>query len=134
MNTAEDLTEQIYALLLRGFAQSQEQDAEVRWRWLTAAHIVGQYRLRLHWNSHAQMLAFAAKQKDWPEVLGQLFRLALVPWGHWLGRLPAGNIGRATVNAFTPMPLDARSRALISTARLAASGQSGETSWPLRRG
>ena len=134
MNTAEDLTGQIYAQLLRGFAQSQDQDPEVRWQWLTAAHIVGQYQLRLHWDSHAQMLAFAAKQRDLPEVVGQLFRLALVPFGHLLGRLPAGNIGRATVNAFAPMPLDARSRALISAARLAASGQSGEPSLPLRQG
>lgn len=120
MNAADPNAKRIYAQLLRGFSQSRGQDPEVRWQWLTAAHIVGQYQLRLHWNSHTQMLAFAACQKDLPEVAGQLFRLALVPIGHFIGRQPAGNIGRATVNAFAPMPLDDRSKALIGAARRAA--------------
>ena len=33
----------------------------------------------------------------------QLLRLALVPLGHALARLPMGNIGRARVSAFAPM-------------------------------
>ena len=33
----------------------------------------------------------------------QLWRLALVPLGHALGRLPAGNVGRATVPALRAM-------------------------------
>jgi Protein of unknown function (DUF3703) len=66
------------------------------------------------------MLAFATQQRDFPEMAGQLLRLALVPVGHLLGRLPAGNSGRATVNAFSPMALDERSKELISTARRAS--------------
>ncbi|MFD2377205.1 DUF3703 domain-containing protein [Ottowia pentelensis] len=42
------------------------------------------------------------RTRDWPEVAGQLLRLALVPLGHLSGRLPIGNPGRATVSAFEP--------------------------------
>lgn len=63
------------------------------------------------------MLRYAVSRKDWAEAGGQLARLALVPVGHLLGRLPAGNIGRATVNAFRPMPIPPDIRELIAFAR-----------------
>ncbi len=94
----------IYGRLMTGYAaQGRGAETEERWRWLMAAHVVGQQDLRLHLHSHGQMIALAWATRDWPEVGGQLFRLALVPLGHLLQRLPAGNVGRATVSAFTPM-------------------------------
>lgn len=94
----------LYARLLQGYAALPADAArEERWTWLMAAHVVGQPDLRLHWDSHLRMLGLAARERDPSEVLGQLMRLALVPVGHALGRLPAGNVGRATVNAFQPM-------------------------------
>lgn len=110
-------TRRLYLALLQGFRQSQGRPAEERWQWLAAAHIVGQYHLTLHWDSHCAMLGYAMELRDPREAAGQLFRLALVPLGHLLGRLPAGNTGRATVSAFSPMPLDERSRQLIEAAR-----------------
>ena len=115
----------VFDHLLANFKRSRDQEGEVRWQWLTAAHIVGQHHFPLHVRSHLAMLGFALRTADWPEAGGQLFRLALVPLGHLTGRLPAGNIGRATVSAFAPMPLDARSRELILAARLAETGASG---------
>jgi len=81
----------------------QTADPAQRWRLLMAAHVAGQYRLRLHWDSHVRMLGQAWRERDLREVSGQLLRLALVPLGHVLQRLPAGNVGRATVSAFAPM-------------------------------
>lgn len=107
----------LYAYFMDIFRKSAGDAFEERWNWLTAAHIVGQNDLRLHLHSHAVMLAFAASTRDWPEVFGQLVRLALVPVGHLAGKLPAGNIGRSTVNAFRPMPLDAAMRHRIGAAR-----------------
>ncbi|KQT12349.1 DUF3703 domain-containing protein [Ramlibacter sp. Leaf400] len=78
-------------------------NADACWRLLMAAHVVGQAELRLHWDSHVRMLRQARTERDWREATGQLMRLALVPLGHLLGRLPAGNVGRATVSAFAPM-------------------------------
>ncbi len=81
----------IYRGLMQGFASSQQRDKETRWAWLIAAHVVG-----------------------------QLFRLILVPFGHALGKLPAGNIGRATVSAFKPMALEEPFRRLILEAQTEA--------------
>jgi len=65
--------------------------------------VLGQTRLGLHWRSHTAMLRYALQLRDGREVLGQLLRLALVPLGHLLQRLPLGNIGRARVPALRPM-------------------------------
>ncbi|WBY00088.1 DUF3703 domain-containing protein [Ramlibacter tataouinensis] len=90
---------------------------EEQWRLLMAAHVAGQLVLRLHWDSHCRMLALAWRQRDIGEVAGQLLRLALVPVGHALQRLPAGNVGRATVNAFRPMQPPPEVAALLRWAR-----------------
>lgn len=79
------------------------ESPEAQWRLLMAAHVAAQLVLRLHWDSHCRMLALAWRERDAAELAGQLLRLALVPLGHVLRRLPAGNTGRSTVNAFRPM-------------------------------
>lgn len=120
--------QRIYALLMDGFASSQAISVEDRWRWLMAAHVVGQMDFKLHIHSHCVMLGYATRMRDWREAAGQLFRLALVPLGHALGRLPAGNIGRATVNAFKPMALSPDIRALIHEARQAVVTEDAQNS------
>ncbi|MBK8072131.1 MAG: DUF3703 domain-containing protein [Ramlibacter sp.] len=121
MNTPDALQNRnVYSQLMSDFARSASQAAELRWRWLAAAHIVGQSDLRLHCHVHAVMFGYAVRIRDWPEAGGQLFRLALVPLGHLLGKLPAGNIGRATVNAFQPMSVSSDMQEIISKARQAA--------------
>ena len=107
----------VFEKLVANFENSEGQLSELRWRWLMAAHIVGQPYFGLHWRTHAAMLGFALRTRDYPELAGQLLRLMLVPLGHLLGKLPAGNIGRATVNAFHPMPLDPSMQRLISNTR-----------------
>ena len=108
---------QLYEQLMQGFDESKGQDTECRWRWLMAAHIVGQHHFPLHWHNHRAMLSFALATRDYPEVFGQLFRLSLVPVGHLIGKLPSGNIGRATVNAFKRMEPDQEMKRLITEAR-----------------
>ncbi|ROZ78251.1 DUF3703 domain-containing protein [Ramlibacter sp. WS9] len=120
MHIDREQQRRVYARLVDGFRAGATEGVEQRWQWLMAAHIIGQMDFRLHVHSHVVMLAFAAKTGDWPEVGGQLIRLALVPLGHLVGRLPTGNIGRATVNAFQPMPLSMELQQLIGEARLAA--------------
>ncbi len=123
MNTLDVLqNRKVYSQLLSDFERSASQAAELRWRWLAAAHIVGQSDFRLHCHVHGVMFGYAVRIRDWPEAGGQLFRLALVPLGHLLGKLPTGNIGRATVNAFQPMPISSDLQEVISTARQAAAG------------
>lgn len=106
-----------YNRLIEQFRARATEDTEERWRWLMAAHIVGQNDIRLHAHSHWMMLKLALRTRDWKEAAGQLFRLALVPIGHALNKLPAGNIGRATVNAFRPMTVSPEMRLRIAQAR-----------------
>lgn len=117
-------SQQLYAQLMQGFDKSEGQGEECRWRWLMAAHIVGQHYLALHWHNHRAMLRFAFATRDYPEIVGQLFRLSQVPVGHFLGKLPSGNIGRATVSAFKRMEPDQEMRQLITEAREKASAKS----------
>lgn len=120
MRTDRTQQQSVYHHLVAGYRAAEGRPAESRWRWLTAAHIVGQRDFRLHVHGHVLMLGLAVRTRDWPEAAGQLLRLSLVPVGHALGRLPAGNIGRATVSAFQPMPLDDAMRRLIADARRCA--------------
>lgn len=126
----EDPTEAspVFRRLLDGFSQSEKQHPEARWKWLTAAHIVGQRHFGMHVISHLVMALYAASIGDWREFSGQLFRLALVPIGHLSSRLPPGNTGRSNVSAFRPMPIDPMSAALIEAARTAVHSAARDSS------
>ena len=70
------------------------------WRCLELAHIVGQGRMRLHWQSHSAMLGLARRTGNRREVAAQLLRMALTPIGHLTGRLPQFNPGSSRVGPF----------------------------------
>jgi len=108
----------VVSRILQDVRDDAGQPHERQWLRLTAAHIVGQNDLSLHFQVHGAMLGYALRTRDWPEAAGQLLRLALVPLGHLLDRLPAGNIGRATVSAFEPMAVSPEVEELISSYRL----------------
>lgn len=113
----QDTNSALFAELVRRFRASDGASLSDRWMLLEAAHIVGQPVLRTHWRSHRLMLGLACSERDWAEATGQIFRLALVPLGHLMRRLPAGNTGRSNVSAFQPMPVDERIAAVIMSAR-----------------
>ena len=58
--------------------------------------------------------------RDLREAGGQVLRLALVPLGHALARLPIGNTGRARVSALAPMAPQPHIKRLIDGAMAAA--------------
>lgn len=98
--------ETAYWAEIDGFRQARAgRDAVDAWHYLERAHILSQQVLRLHLHAHAVMLAFALSRREWREVRGQVLRLMLAPLGALLGRIPLGNTGRASVNAFRPMPI-----------------------------
>lgn len=107
---------QAFEFLLSGFDKSDGQAVDQRWLWLEAAHVMGQSDMAMHWRAHAWMLRFSFQLRDWPEAAGQILRLALVPLGHGLGRLPLGNTGRSHVSAFRPMEVSTPVADLINEA------------------
>lgn len=102
--------------LLSAFSRQPQTTAAQRWQLLEAAHVLGQSVLALHWQSHVVMLRYALQLRDGREAAGQVLRLALVPLGHLLSRLPSGNIGRSHVPALRPMMPAAEVTALIEKA------------------
>jgi hypothetical protein len=80
---------------------------------LEQAHVLGQSDFVPHLRVHWQMLRIGWARRDRREVLGQLVRIALVPVGHLLGRLPAGNTGGANVSAFKPMDISPELQRLL---------------------
>ena len=115
-----NLQQDIYTFLMRGFNAAAPEQMEDRWDWLIAAHVAVQQQYALHWRVHWEMLRFALETRNYREVAGHFLQLALVPLGHAVGRLPAGNTGRANVNAFRPMAVYDRTRALLCAARESA--------------
>lgn len=92
-------------------------DIATAWSALERAHITSQPYLGLHLANHWTMLGFAIAQRDWPEVVGQIIRLALAPLGALTGRIPIGNTGRSNVSAFQPMPVSDDLRRAIEDKR-----------------
>lgn len=80
-------------------------DAKSAFGALERAHVLGQLDIVPHVRVHWQMLRVGWAMGDRREVTGQLMRIALVPVGHLIGRLPVGNTGGANVSAFTPMTI-----------------------------
>ncbi len=80
---------------------------------LERAHVLGQRQLWPHWAVHIWMLRVALARSDVREVIGQLWRLFLTPFGHLTGRLPLGNTGGANVSAFAPMEISAELHAIM---------------------
>jgi len=80
---------------------------------LERAHVLGQIDFVPHLRVHWQMLRAGWAAGDRREVTGQLIRIALVPVGHLVGRLPAGNTGGANVSAFKPMAIPPELERLI---------------------
>ena len=80
---------------------------------------MGQTRFGPHLQVHCLMLSLAWEKRMLREVLGQLFRIALVPLGHLLKCLPSGNSGRADISAFRAMETSTEVRQVIAEAKVA---------------
>ena len=93
--------------------QTAAGDARSAFAALERAHLLGQLDFVPHLRVHWQMLRVGWSAGDWREVIGQVLRIALVPIGHLVGRLPMGNTGGANVSAFKPMAIPPELKRLI---------------------
>ncbi|MCK6374809.1 MAG: DUF3703 domain-containing protein [Zoogloea sp.] len=89
-------------------------DAKSAFVALERAHVLGQLDVVPHVRVHWQMLRVGWAAGDRREVTGQLMRIALVPVGHLVGRLPIGNTGGANVSALKPMAIPPELERLIA--------------------
>ncbi len=105
MRTASPRVAAFEAALFESSQRWAAGDAAAAFASLERAHVLGQRDFGPHLKVHLRMLLIAASLRDWREVRGQLLRVALVPVGHLLARLPRGNTGAANVSAFAPMAI-----------------------------
>jgi len=92
-------------------------EAEVAFRHLERAHVLGQAATVLHVRVHWRMLLWAARHCKPGEALGQLWRLIAAALVTGLGWLPHGNTGGADVSGFRRMPIAPDLQRVLDAAR-----------------
>jgi hypothetical protein len=83
---------------------------------LERAHILGQRSTAEHVRVHWAMFRWALRQHVPQEALGQSWRLLGAALKTWLGWVPIGNTGGASVNGFRRMPIPVDLKRLIDDA------------------
>ncbi len=75
------------------------------WSHLERAHILGQSYPIEHTYAHWLMLKFGIRIKDRKEIIGQIPRLMIGGVKSFVGKIPVGNSGGASVSALKPMEI-----------------------------
>jgi Protein of unknown function (DUF3703) len=91
-------------------------EAEVAFRHLERAHVLGQSSTALHVRVHWLMLLWAASQRKAGDAIGQVWRLVAATVTTSLGWLPEGNTGGSNVNGLRRMPIPPDLQRLIDAA------------------
>ena len=91
--------------------------ADVAFRHLERAHVLGQHSTQDHVRAHLAMLRWGIRNRSLREVVGQLLRLVGAVTKTAIGWVPEGNTGGANVSPFKPMPIDPELRAIMLKAR-----------------
>jgi len=93
-------------------AASARGESEVAFKRLARAHVLSQRHTWSHVHVHWLMLKLGKSSNDLHEVRGQVSRIiaAAIFSRIWV---PAGNTGRANVNAMKPMPIPDDLRLLL---------------------
>lgn len=100
-----------YRAELAAFSNSMNiKDWAAAWVHIERAHILGQYFVVPHLETHWLMLLLALKTFDFKEAAAQIPRLILAAPGSLTGKAPQGNPGSGRVGIFTPqeVPEDLR--------------------------
>jgi hypothetical protein len=105
------------AELLAAQRARAEGNFERAFEHLGRAHILSQRFTLRHVHVHWLMLRLGACVRDWPEVFGQLSRIAAAAMFSRIW-VPAGNTGRANISALKPMPIPDDLRILLETSRV----------------
>ena len=84
---------------------------------LERAHVLGQASTLQHVRAHLRMLAWAWRQRDVRECLGQVFRIVGAATKTVFGLVPAGNTGGSNVSPFKPLPVKPDLAAIIARTR-----------------
>lgn len=80
-------------------------DAQMAFRHLERAHVLGQSSTIEHVRVHWRMLRWALRQRSGRELFGQVLRIAGAATKTAIGLVPDGNTGGANVSPVLPMAI-----------------------------
>ncbi len=84
---------------------------------LEHAHVLGQNSTYWHTKIHCLMFAWARRQADKKEYIGQLLRIAGAVSKAAMGAVPQGNTGGSDISPFKSLPLRERHARAIARAQ-----------------
>ena len=92
-------------------------EADIAFRHLERAHVLGQAITFEHVRVHWRMWVWAMRQRKLAEAIGQLWRLVGAALVTGIGWVPEGNTGGASVSGFRRMPIAPDLKRVIDDAR-----------------
>lgn len=92
-----------YKLEIKDFSNAiANKNYPAAWSHLERAHILGQYFVVPHLETHWLMMTLAFKTLNYREMFAQVPRLLLAAPGSLTGKAPKGNPGSGRIGIFTP--------------------------------
>jgi len=91
--------------------------AELAFRHLERAHVLGQAATFEHVRVHGRMFLWAARHRKAREALGQVWRLLAAALKTGLGWVPQGNTGGTNVSGLRRMPVPSDLQRILDSAR-----------------
>lgn len=105
-------------------AQARRQRAlgnsQAEFAHLERAHVLGQASTRAHVRVHMCMLLWALRQRQLPEVMGQVLRIVGAATKTAVGLVPAGNTGGTNISPFKTMPVAPDLEAILRRVKTSA--------------
>jgi hypothetical protein len=105
--------------LLEYQAEMLNHNLDGAWNHLERAHIIGQQYPYQHSYVHWKMLLFGCKIKSMKEIIGQIPRLLVGGVKSFVGKVPVGNPGGASVPPLKPFPIDVELQQIFIKAGIA---------------
>ncbi|MFO0334489.1 MAG: DUF3703 domain-containing protein [Pseudomonadota bacterium] len=93
------------------------RDYRTEFHHLERAHFLGQTSTIEHVRVHALMFAWALRQRNIRELIGQLLRIVGAATKTVFGLVPVGNTGGSNVSPFEPMPIPADLQRILDSTR-----------------
>ena len=92
------------------------RDYRAEFHHLERAHVLGQASTIEHVRVHALMFAWAVRQREARELVGQALRIVGAATKTIFGLVPAGNTGGSDVSPFKPMPIPTDLQRILDSA------------------
>ena len=92
-------------------------DAELAFRHLERAHVLGQSATWEHVRAHWAMLRWGVRRRSPREVAGQVFRIVGAATKTVFGLVPSGNTGGSNIGPLRSLPIPSELQAIIDEAR-----------------